>query len=98
MREIEEIRRMDASGRSRSAIAREVGVSRPTVAKYLDQEDFSPPAPGPVRSRGRMIEPFVPWLVEVLEADKRVPAKQRHTAQRLLDRLRAEQGFTGISG
>jgi transposase len=39
-----------------------------------------------------------PWLGvidAILEEDKQRPAKQRHTAKRIFDRLRAEYGFTG---
>jgi len=39
-----------------------------------------------------------PWLGvidAILEEDKQKPAKQRHTAKRIFDRLRAEYGFTG---
>ena len=35
MDQIEEIRRLEADGRPRAEIARRVGVSRPTVRKYL---------------------------------------------------------------
>jgi len=31
----------------------------------------------------------------ILEEDQQQPVKQRHTAQRIFDRLRAEHGFTG---
>ena len=39
-----------------------------------------------------------PWMGvidAILEEDKTQPAKQRHTAQRIFDRLRAEHGFAG---
>ena len=39
-----------------------------------------------------------PWLGvidAILDDDKRRPAKQRHTAKRIFDRLREEYGFTG---
>jgi transposase len=39
-----------------------------------------------------------PWLGvidAILEEDQTQPLKQRHTAQRIFDRLRAEHGFTG---
>jgi transposase len=39
--------------------------------------------------------PHIAWIDAVLEADRGVHAKQRHTAQRLFDRLRAEEGYTG---
>ena len=49
---VNDIRSMDAAGRSRSEIARMLRVSRNTVAKYADMEDMSPAAPMP-RRRGR---------------------------------------------
>ena len=39
-----------------------------------------------------------PWLGAIdaiLEEDKRRPAKQRHTAKRIFERLRAEYAFSG---
>lgn len=38
---VNDIRSMDAAGRSRSEIARVLHVSRNTVAKYADMEDMS---------------------------------------------------------
>jgi transposase len=35
------------------------------------------------------------WMAQVLAGDKQVPRKQRHTAKRLLDRLKSERGYTG---
>lgn len=35
------------------------------------------------------------WIHEVLEQDKQEPKKQRHTAKRIVDRLRAEKGYPG---
>ena len=35
------------------------------------------------------------WIHEVLEQDKKEPRKQRHTAKRIFDRLKAERGYTG---
>lgn len=43
--EQEDIRRMDRDGVPRSRIARELGVSRNTVAKYADMPDMSPEPP-----------------------------------------------------
>lgn len=50
---VNDIRSMDAAGRSRSEIARMLHVSRNTVAKYADMEDMSPAAPMPRRRGGR---------------------------------------------
>ncbi len=55
---VNDIRSMDAAGRSRSEIARMLHVSRNTVAKYADMEDMSPAAPMP-RRRGR---PALEWI------------------------------------
>ena len=43
--EQEDIRRMDRDGVPRSRIARELGISRNTVAKYADMPDMSPEPP-----------------------------------------------------
>jgi hypothetical protein len=41
------------------------------------------------------MEPFLPRIAEILEADRRAPKKQRHTAKRVCDRLVAEHAFDG---
>jgi transposase len=41
------------------------------------------------------MERFLPRIVEILEADKRAPKKQRHTAKRVFDRLVEEHAFDG---
>jgi hypothetical protein len=38
---------------------------------------------------------YIPTIDEWLEQDMREPRKQRHTAQRIYDRLKAEKGFPG---
>lgn len=92
---VNDIRSMDAAGRSRSEIARMLHVSRNTVAKYADMEDMSPAAPMP-RRRGRpALEGNEEWIAGVLEADLGAPRKQRHTARRIYDRLVAERGYGG---
>jgi len=42
-----------------------------------------------------ILGPFVAIIHEILEADKTAPPKQRHTARRILDRLRSEHGNRG---
>ncbi len=39
--------------------------------------------------------PFTEVIDAILEADRQVPRKQRHTAKRIFERLRDEHGFTG---
>ena len=92
---VNDIRSMDAAGRSRSEAARMLRVSRNTVAKYAGMEDMSPAAPMP-RRRGRPApEGNEEWVAGALEADLGAPRKQRHAARRIYDRLVAECGYAG---
>lgn len=92
----ENIRRLDSQGVPVREIARRLGVSRTSVAKYAEQQDFSPAPPLPLARAGASVltgfEHIIQrWLVE----DQRRPRKQRHTAKRVFDRLVAEHGFNG---
>ncbi len=96
MEQVEQIRRLDGQGVPRSRIARKMGLSRTTVAKYADQEEFLVPRPVSGKgSRGSILDPFKPVVDEILERDKLVWAKGRHTAKRVWERLRDEHGFAG---
>lgn len=66
---VNDIRSMDAAGRSRSEIARMLHVSQNTVAKYADMEDTSPAAPTPQRRGRPALEGNEEWVAGVLEAD-----------------------------
>src|ERR671913_972994 len=74
--------------------ARRFGIHRNTVRKMLA---FSVP-PGyrrtkpPVRPKLDAVRAIID---QILETDRTSPPKQRHTAKRIYDRLRAEHGFTG---
>jgi transposase len=81
-------------GRSQRAVAREFGLSRESVGKMLR---YSVP-PGYQRQQAVKRPKLGPWLSvidAILEEDKTRPAKQRHTAKRIFDRLREEHGFSG---
>jgi len=41
---------------------------------------------------------YRPQIEQWMETDKTAPPKQRHTAQRMFERLREEHGFTGTDG
>lgn len=42
-----------------------------------------------------MLDPFLSRIQTILEADKQEPAKQRHTARRIYQRLKEEHGYAG---
>ncbi len=81
-------------GMSQRQAARLFGIDPKTVAKMLR---FSVP-PGYRRSKPVVrpkLDPLVPVIERILEDDQGRPRKQRHTARRIFERLRAEHGFTG---
>jgi transposase len=81
-------------GRSRREAARFFGVSRDTIDKMCR---YSAP-PGYTRSKPPAkpkLGPLIPVIEAILEADKSAPPKQRHTAKRIFERLKTEQGYTG---
>ena len=81
-------------GMSRRAAAREFGLARKTVSKMLE---YSAP-PGYQRQKPVRRPKLGPWqgvIDAILEDDKQRPKKQRHTAKRIFERLRAEHGYTG---
>ncbi len=81
-------------GMSRGEAARLFGVNRRTVDKLLK---FSIP-PGYRRDhpvKRPKLDPYVGIIDAILEADKTVPKKQKHTSKRIFERLRDEYGFEG---
>jgi transposase len=81
-------------GLSQRAVAREFGISRKTIRKMLA---YAVP-PGYQRQQPVKLPKLGPWIGvidAILEEDKARPAKQRHTAKRVFDRLKEEHQFTG---
>ena len=79
---------------SKRAIAREFGISRDSVDKmivYSAPPGYRRTAPIKRPKLDGFTEVIDQWLLE--DADR--PRKQRHTAKRVFDRLREENGFTG---
>jgi transposase len=79
---------------SERAAARHFGISRESVKKMLS---FSVP-PGYRRSapvRRPKLDGFTEIIEQWLTDDLGQRAKQRHTAKRVVERLRDEHGFTG---
>lgn len=92
----ENIRRLDSQGVPGREIARRLGVSRDSVARYAEQQDFSPAPPTPLaRPGGSVLAGFERIIEQWLGEDQRRPRKQRHTAKRIFDRLLAEHGYLG---
>lgn len=70
-----------------SAIARQLGVDRKTVRRYIAR-GLEPPGYGPRERRKRLLDPFIPYLRE------RVTAYPGLTGRRLWRELR-DQGYAG---
>jgi len=81
-------------GQSQRTVAREFGLARKTVRKMLE---YSAP-PGYQRQKPVRRPKLGPWqgvIDAILEDDKQRPRKQRHTAKRIFERLRAEHSYGG---
>src|ERR1700682_1820480 len=81
-------------GLSRWEAAKRFGVHRNTITKMLQ---FSVPPGYRRRERpaSKKLGPYMAWIDKVLEDDRSVHKKQRHTAHRIFERLRVEEGFSG---
>jgi transposase len=80
-------------GISKREASRRFGVSRQFVDKAL-----ASPAPKPyslVNPRPSKLDPHKDFIDSILEEDKGVHKKQRHTAKRIHERLCDEESFTG---
>ena len=87
-------RAIQVDGMSQREAARQFGLARKTIRKMLA---FSIP-PGYGRKKPVVKPKLGPWLGiidQILEDDKTQPKKQRHTAKRIWDRLKAEHAFSG---
>ncbi len=79
-----------------SEIAKEYGVDRKTVRKYINKEDWNEAGVNTQRaSRATVIDPYLPTIERWLIEDKTRRRKQRHTAKRVYTRLVEEEGYTG---
>lgn len=87
MSQINHIKDLARSGKKPSEIMRETHLDPKTVRKYLQQEDFSPGLPK-IETKPSKLDPFKPIIDQWLEEDRNRWHKQRHTAQRVYDRLK----------
>jgi transposase len=87
-------RRVLAGGLSKRQACRDYGLHWHTLTKILAHSE--PPGYRQAQQRPkRKLERFLPVIHEILKQDRGAPRKQRHTAQRIFDRLRAEHGYDG---
>jgi len=94
MPQIQSIRRMHQDGYTVTEIAKTLKLSRPTVRKYVEIDDFNQPVPQEEK-RPSKLDPYKEIVMGWLEEDKKVWKKQRHTAQRVYDRLKTETDYDG---
>ena len=81
-------------GLSKHEISRRTGQYRKTINKmllYARPPGYRLQHPRPKTKLG----PFLGIIDQILQDDRQAPSKQRHTAKRILSRLREEYGFTG---
>ena len=92
-----EIRRRVLTGEiTKREACREYGLHWQTLKKILAADEpptFRPKVP---RAKPRL-GPFLPIIHQILEADRQAPKKQRHTAERIFQRLRDEHGYAGCA-
>src|SRR3954447_22299746 len=86
---IEIRRRVLVDGQSKRSVCREFDIHWDTLRKILDH----PEPPGYHRTAPRprpKLDTFLPVIHQILDGDNKAPRKQRHTAQRIFQRLRDE--------
>jgi transposase len=92
-----EIRRRVLTGEiSKRQACVEYEIHWQTLKKILAHEEppgFRATAP---RAKPRL-GPFLPIIHQILDADRTAPRKQRHTAERIFQRLRDEHGYAGCA-
>ena len=87
-------RRVLVDGLSKRAACREYDIHWDTLTKVLEH----PEPPGYRRAAPRprpKLGPFLPVIHQILEDDKKAPPKQRHTVNRIYQRLRDEHRYDG---
>ena len=97
MKDYERIRYMYlVDGISQRKIARSLGISRNTVAKYCEGKTYPGIRSDYNRANSVMTPKVVQFIRMCLHEDELEPnKKQHHTAKRIYDRLVEEAGFDG---
>jgi len=90
-----EIRRRVLTGElSKRGACKEYALGWRTLKRVLEHDE---PAGYQMKKPRRQpkLEKFLPFIHEILKQDQQNPKKQRHTAQRIFERLRDEQRYDG---
>lgn len=88
----------EKKGESLRKITEETGCSFQTVKKYVEMEYVDPEDHKVKRApHYPKLGPFIPIINGWLEGDRKAWFKQRHTAQRIYERLCDEHGYDGSS-
>ena len=96
MKDYDEIRKRYLAGESQRHIAKALGISRNTVAKYCEGAAVPWERKTPERVSTVLTDETIDFIRSCLEEDVTEGLKkQRHTAKRIFDRLVEETGFTG---
>ena len=85
---------MLVEGASKRSVCRQYGIAHKTLQKILAHSEppgYRQQMPRPQTKLG----PYLATIDEILAADRQAPAKQRHTAKRIFERLRDEHGYPG---
>lgn len=94
MSQINHIKDLSNCGYRISEICEKTGSDPKTIRKYLNKTDYSP-APPVKRGRPSVLDPYKKIIDEWLLEDQKHWYKQRHTAQRIFDRLVKEHHYQG---
>ncbi len=87
-------RRVPGKEISKRQACLEYGIGWRTLEEVLTHEE--PPSYQQKQPRRKLkLEQFLSVIHGILEADRQAPKKQRHTAQRIFDRLVDEHGYHG---
>jgi len=87
-------RRVLVEGVSKRQVLRETGMHWTTLEKILAHGD--PPGYRARQARPKpKVGPYLDRIAQLLQSDKDLPKKQRHTAKRIFERLRDEEGYAG---
>lgn len=96
VKDYKQIRQMYLSGISQRQIAKQLNISRNTVAKYCEGCTVPWERKVPERESSVITDEVVAFIQSCLDEDERENLKKQcHTAKRIYDRLVEEKGFTG---